>query len=190
MAVAGSALKRQQFTKSAFGIPLKSSTFSRIQPPVLHQVCYVTGGLAKLYQTIHDLNKDCAHDEESQYFTDEDGTFNPTKKVPLLAKRYSFIRILGKGCSATLIQAVDTFRPDCHHVAIKVLNQEYYTLGYQESNNIERLNHADPQDFSGTVRLLNTFSFDGHFCLVFELLHPKPLHHYFKRIPTGSKVRS
>ncbi|XP_022093013.1 uncharacterized protein LOC110980534 isoform X2 [Acanthaster planci] len=34
---------------------------------------------------------------------------------------------------------------------------------------------------------MNTFSFSGHFCLVFELLHPKPLHHYFKKIPTGSK---
>ncbi|XP_071800385.1 uncharacterized protein [Asterias amurensis] len=188
MAASVDSLKQQQFAKSAFGIPLKSSTFSRIQPPALHRISYLTGGLAELYEHIQNPNEEYNPNAvEASCFTDEKGAFCPTKQVPLLAKRYHFIRILGKGCSATLIEAVDTFRPDSHHVAIKVLNEEYYALGYQESNNVERLNCADPQDFSGTVRLLNKFTFGNHFCLVFELLHPKPLHQYFKPISQGPK---
>ncbi|XP_033647879.1 putative dual specificity tyrosine-phosphorylation-regulated kinase 3 homolog isoform X2 [Asterias rubens] len=188
MAASVDSLKQQQFAKSAFGIPLKSSTFSRIQPPALHRISYLTGGLAELYEHIQNPNEEYNPNAvEASCITDEKGAFCPTKQVPLLAKRYHFIRILGKGCSATLIEAVDTFRPDSHHVAIKVLNEEYYALGYQESNNVERLNCADPQDFSGTVRLLNKFTFGNHFCLVFELLHPKPLHQYFKPISQGPK---
>ena len=34
---------------------------------------------------------------------------------------------------------------------------------------------TDPEDVCHVVRLINTFQYYGHFCLVFELLQPKPL---------------
>ena len=113
-------------------------------------------------------------------------------------------------------------------VAIKVLHQHNYTLGFQESDCIRRLNTADPFCLSPTFRMhvsrtklssligslylranfpvtvpvmfiscthipyiinvekstffQNTFCFDGHYCMVFELLRPEPLHSYFKNI--------
>ena len=54
-----------------------------------------------------------------------------TSSVPLLARRYQFLEVIGEGGSSITIRAKDTFRPDDFQVAIKVLSVNYYRLGYQ-----------------------------------------------------------
>ncbi|CAH3131569.1 unnamed protein product [Pocillopora meandrina] len=60
------------------------------------------------------------------------------------------------------------------------MNLDYSRLGAQEADCIQQLNKADPLHVSRTVHLFNVFSFEGHYCLVFELLRPRPLHQYFQ----------
>ncbi|CAH1261343.1 Hypp2313 [Branchiostoma lanceolatum] len=74
--------------------------------------------------------------------------------VPLLASRYRYLEIVGKGNSSILLKAEDTFRRDNNLVSIKILHVNYHALGYQEADCIRRLNLADPEDISRCVRLL------------------------------------
>ena len=59
--------------------------------------------------------------------------------VPLLARRYEYLEVIGRGGSSITIRARDTFRPDDCQVAIKILNVNYYRLGYQ----VNRTNWLD-----------------------------------------------
>ncbi|KAI0215229.1 hypothetical protein LSAT2_032735 [Lamellibrachia satsuma] len=146
----------------------------RTDPPTVHLIAYVTGGLRQLYKTVQSPR----HSWEGGVYTDADGCFTPTPNMQLLASRYSFLQVIGQGQSSVLIKAQDTFRGG-ELVSIKVLHKRYSVLGTQEADCIRRLNQADIHHFSATLRLYTMFLFDGHYCLVFELLHPQPLHKYF-----------
>nr|XP_058941003.1 dual specificity protein kinase CLK1-like [Pocillopora verrucosa] len=105
----------------------------------------------------------------------------PCYPVPLLAGRYKFIQVIVKGESSLLISAEDTYHFEKKQVAIKIMNLDYSRLGAQEADCIQQLNKADPLRVSRAVQLFNVFSFEGHYCLVFELLRPQPLHQCFQR---------
>ncbi|XP_035679028.1 serine/arginine repetitive matrix protein 2-like isoform X1 [Branchiostoma floridae] len=170
--------------KTAFHEPIRpSTTLVRIQPPKVHAVAYTTGGLKTLYKKISlSKNRKIRNDHEFGAYTDNHGCFVPEESMPLLASRYRYLEILGKGNSSVLLKAEDTFRRDNNLVSIKILHVNYHALGYQEADCIRRLNLADPEDISRCVRLLNFFTFDEHYCMVFELLNPTPLHHYFRKL--------
>ncbi|XP_078674914.1 uncharacterized protein LOC144912964 isoform X1 [Branchiostoma floridae x Branchiostoma belcheri] len=170
--------------KTAFHQPIRpSTTLVRIQPPKVHSTAYTTGGLRTLYKKISlSKNRTIRNDHEFGAYTDNSGCFVPEESMPLLASRYRYLEILGKGNSSVLLKAEDTFRRDNNLVSIKILHVNYHALGYQEADCIRRLNLADPEDISRCVRLLNFFTFDEHYCMVFELLNPTPLHHYFRKL--------
>eukprot|EP00850_Spirogloea_muscicola_P018868 SM000177S03201 [mRNA] locus=s177:285545:288865:- [translate_table: standard] len=67
--------------------------------------------------------------------------------------------------------ALDVLRPACPPVVIKALHSDYWEIGLQEARLLRYLNACDPLDASHVVRLLATFSFGGHACLVLEQLH-------------------
>ncbi|KAK2174453.1 hypothetical protein NP493_801g02063 [Ridgeia piscesae] len=146
----------------------------RTDPPAVHLTAYCTGGLQQLYKTV----KTATHSSNKESYTDADGHFCPTPDMPLLAARYNFVQVIGKGQSAVLIKAQDTFRGG-ELVSVKILHRHYSVLGTQEADCIRRLNQADVHHFSGTLRLYTMFLYDGHYCLVFELLQPQPLYKYF-----------
>ncbi|XP_072031397.1 uncharacterized protein [Amphiura filiformis] len=187
MAASSKGSREESAAKCAFQTSLKGQKDRRtwLDPPVVGVMPYATAGLEGLYTQV--TRQEPVLDNDTNDFTDENGVFCPKANMPLLARRYRFMETIGSGVSSITICAQDTFRPDQDKVAIKVLNVNYYRLGYQESSSIRRLNKADPDDFSGTLRLLNIFSFSGHFCMVFELLHPKPLHHYFKKMDNNQE---
>ncbi|XP_048579174.1 serine/threonine-protein kinase unc-51 isoform X1 [Nematostella vectensis] len=112
--------------------------------------------------------------------TDECGRFRPSHPVPCLAGRYKFLQVIGEGQSSVIIAAEDTFHPSKQAVAIKVMNLSYKNLGAQEAECIQQLNKADPLKVSKTIRLLNKFIYGDHYCMVFKLLRPRPLHRYFQ----------
>ncbi|XP_015756838.1 PREDICTED: dual specificity tyrosine-phosphorylation-regulated kinase 3-like isoform X2 [Acropora digitifera] len=112
--------------------------------------------------------------------TDQDGKFQPCYPVPLLAGRYKFMQVLGQGQSSVLIAVQDTFHPDKRPVAVKVMNLNNSYLGAQEAECVRKLNAADVLKVSRTIQLFNTFTFEDHYCLVFELVSSRPLHQYFQ----------
>ena len=44
-------------------------------------------------------------DAERRVYTDEKGRFRPEKGMPLLARRYKFVEIIGKGQSSISVKA-------------------------------------------------------------------------------------
>ncbi|XP_066016173.1 uncharacterized protein [Pocillopora verrucosa] len=163
-----------------------------VKPPERFISTQLSGGLRVLYQKLEEKKQGLCNEETlllrvatipkvlaSQ--TDKDGKFKPCYPVPLLAGRYKFIQVIGEGESSLLISAEDTYHFEKKQVAIKIMNLDYSRLGAQEADCIQQLNKADPLHVSRTVQLFNVFSFEGHYCLVFELLRPRPLHQYFQK---------
>ncbi|ELU13571.1 hypothetical protein CAPTEDRAFT_218270 [Capitella teleta] len=102
--------------------------------------------------------------------------------MDLLAFRYKFVDIIGQGQSSVFIKAMDTFR-DNSLVSIKVLHSQNNALGAQEAECLRKLNQADPEGYSATLRLFTKFTLDEHYCMVFELLNPCQLNKYFDNLP-------
>uniref|UniRef100_T1IP64 Protein kinase domain-containing protein n=1 Tax=Strigamia maritima TaxID=126957 RepID=T1IP64_STRMM len=139
-------------------------------PPTVHLVAYISGGLKELYSRC----KTTQLEYKAGMYTDQNGCFDPRLNMPLLAKRYKFIQIIGKGQSSIIIKAQDYFRGE-QLVSIKVLHASNFLIGSQEADIMLEMNAVDPWSYVPIVRLLNVFSFDDHYCLTFDLLHPDPI---------------
>ncbi|KAK9468231.1 kinase-like domain-containing protein, partial [Lipomyces arxii] len=82
--------------------------------------------------------------------------------------RYHIQSNLGKGMFSTVVKAVDNV--DGREVAIKIVrsNEVMYKAGIKEVAIVRKLNEADPGDRKHLIRLLRSFEFRGHLCIVFE----------------------
>ncbi|XP_064622216.1 uncharacterized protein LOC135484554 isoform X2 [Lineus longissimus] len=160
----------------------------RVTPPLCHVVSYATGGITALYKKLQDHSYTSDQHEPGD-FTDDQGAFLPRPDMPLIAFRYQYVDTIGEGQSCMFIKARDTFQDDAL-IAIKVLHTTYMQLGAQEMDCIRRINLADPYGTSSTLRLHNVFMFDNHYCMVFDLLHPRPLTDYFKEVTERKALRS
>ncbi|KAK3592907.1 hypothetical protein CHS0354_011699 [Potamilus streckersoni] len=165
----------------AFTSPIRSrNEHLKVHPPTIHIAGCVTGGLKRLYQQIQSNIVPRLYDHG--YYTAENGHFQPKGKC-VVASRYMVTRVLlAKGQSAVLVMAEDLFNNN-KRVIIKVLHVQFYEVGLQESHCLLGLRVADPYNYSHTLRLLATFTFDGHYCMVFEPLLPDPLTCIFREIP-------
>ncbi|KAL3873269.1 hypothetical protein ACJMK2_036405 [Sinanodonta woodiana] len=165
----------------AFTSPIRSrNEHLKVDPPAVHIAGYVTGGLKRLYQQIKSNSVPKLHDYG--YYTDENGHFQ-TKGECVVALRYMVTNVLhAKGQSAVVVMAEDLFNNQ-RRVILKVLHVQFYELGIQESHCLLGLRVADPYNYSHTLRLLATFTFDGHYCMVLEPLLPDPLSSIFQEIP-------
>ncbi|ORZ32853.1 kinase-like domain-containing protein [Catenaria anguillulae PL171] len=87
-----------------------------------------------------------------------------------VAYRFEIIEILGKGSFGQVVRAIDhkTKEP----VALKIIRNKkrFTTQGEIEIRILEELKSWDPDDSANCVRMLDTFKFRGHLCIVFELL--------------------
>eukprot|EP01147_Barroeca_monosierra_P001497 gene1497-4655_t len=138
-------------------------------------ISHLTGGLGQLYGRIKEqslLDQDMqglVSSHEFDYMTAEDGSFRPVPPgVPLIGQRYRYVRSIGRGGFALLVQAEDTFCPHRKHVAIKIMHAQYYELGKHEAEFTQKINAFDTFD---------TFTFGQHFCITFELLSATQLKH-------------
>ncbi|XP_070571380.1 uncharacterized protein [Ptychodera flava] len=169
---------------SAFKAPNGNLQNLNLDPPRFHTATFGIVRIPHLYQL--NVKDDVQHETGSQ--TDANGHFRPKAPVPLLAKRYRFVKVLGEGVSAILIEAEDIFQQSSNSmVAIKVLHTQYFPIGYQEVDNLQQMNREDPYNTSHIVKLLNVFTFDKHFCIVTELLNCKLLTQVFTRWKDDNK---
>lgn len=88
----------------------------------------------------------------------------------VMMDRYTIKRNLGKGSFGQVIEVYDKERE--HNVAVKIIKSKrsFMDQAQTEIKLLNELKANDPKNESGTVRLLDTFVFRGHQCLVFELL--------------------
>ncbi|KAF3487681.1 hypothetical protein F2Q69_00055781 [Brassica cretica] len=93
----------------------------------------------------------------------------------LIDGRYEVIATHGKGVFSTVVRAKDLragpAEPD--EVAIKIIrnNETMHKAGQTEVQILKKLAGADPDDKRHCVRLLSSFKYRNHLCLVFESLH-------------------
>lgn len=105
-----------------------------------------------------------------------DGRLNVGIHLPLLAKRYRYLSVLGEGVSAQVLLVEDTLRPG-RLVTVKVMKRQHAHLGHREARALRFLHTKIQNGISapGIVRLLDTFTMGAHFCLVLERLYPRLL---------------
>ncbi|XP_067680991.1 uncharacterized protein [Haliotis asinina] len=158
--------------------PDPSSHDSVMPPPKTHIGAYLTGGLKDLYHRI--IRGKVLQTPDDGAHTNEKGHFWPGHDGPVvLARRYHVTEVLNThGQSAVLVFAEDLFNQN-KVVVIKILHTTYFNIGAQEAECLRRLAVSDPHHVSHTVKLLNTFVFGGHFCMVFESLSPHPITEVF-----------
>nr|PNR47769.1 hypothetical protein PHYPA_012242 [Physcomitrium patens] len=89
--------------------------------------------------------------------------------------RYNVLASHGSGVFSTVVRAYDTKagKNDPEEVAIKIIrnNDTMYKIGQQELVILKKLAGADPENRRHCVRLLSSFEYRNHLCLVFESLH-------------------
>ncbi|KAG7565563.1 Protein kinase domain [Arabidopsis suecica] len=93
----------------------------------------------------------------------------------LLDDRYEIMATHGKGVFSTVVRAKDT-KPEVdepEEVAIKIIrnNETMHKAGQAEIRILKKLAGSDPENKRHCVRLLSTFKYRNHLCLVFESLH-------------------
>ena len=92
--------------------------------------------------------------------------------MPLLARRYRYLRTLSESSLSQILCAVDTFCDHAGLVAIKVMNAQHWTLGAQEYERLRllwrTLLHDDCR--ADIVRPRSCFEHGDHFCIVFDML--------------------
>ena len=102
-----------------------------------------------------------------------DTILNSTAAAQLVTSTYTVLDLLGTG---TFGQVFRCQRQDTKEIAaVKVIKNKtaYNTQGQVEINILKHLNSkTDPNDSTGSniVRMLETFDYKGHICIVFELL--------------------
>ncbi|XP_024396480.1 uncharacterized protein [Physcomitrium patens] len=89
--------------------------------------------------------------------------------------RYGVLASHGSGVFSTVVRAHDSKagKDDPEEVAIKIIrnNDTMYKIGQQELVILKKLAGADPENRRHCVRLLSSFEYRNHLCLVFESLH-------------------
>lgn len=105
----------------------------------------------------------------------------------LLKNRYKIKGIAGRGVFSCVVKAHDTASiiPNYSEVAIKIIRMFdiMRASGEKERDIVNLLNKADPHDKKNIVRLLDSFEYHGHLCLVYECLElnlRETLHRYGK----------
>ncbi|XP_075928810.1 uncharacterized protein LOC142930389 isoform X1 [Petromyzon marinus] len=87
-----------------------------------------------------------------------------------LAYRYQFLSVLGAGAYGRVIRCLD--HKHKREVAVKMLQHESYTKPYYSKREVQMLKALQSKEKNNNyvIKLLNTFTFRGHFSLVLELL--------------------
>ena len=126
-----------------------------------NQVQMLTCGLATLYSSIH-RNATTPHNPHSPfslfasnesrtqfpsgYWSTPQGALNLSNlaSLPLLARRFKPLSVIGEGTFAQILSAQDTFDPLKRSYAIKVLNRNFGALGLREESCLTAIHASQP----------------------------------------------
>lgn len=110
----------------------------------------------------------------SDNYDDAEGYYN-FQVGELLANRYKVFATHGRGVFSSVLRARDVSDASldqdmCPQVAVKVIraNDTMYKAGKMERVILKKLSQADPQGNKHCVKMLDSFEYRNHLCLVFE----------------------
>ncbi|XP_063045596.1 dual specificity protein kinase CLK1-like [Engraulis encrasicolus] len=90
----------------------------------------------------------------------------------VLVGRYEIRGTLGEGAFGKVVECIDHSNNDQAHVAMKIVKNidVYRDVALSEVNILKKMNSVDIDNQLSCVRMLDWFNYDGHICIVFELL--------------------
>lgn len=97
----------------------------------------------------------------------DDGFYIP--KIGSFINGYQVTAISGRGEFALVVKATKSEQ----HFAIKIQRIKLDLMRHamqKEKQTVTLLNHVDPGDNKHVIRLLDSFEFQRHLCLVYELM--------------------
>lgn len=104
---------------------------------------------------------------------DVEGYYQPVVGE-IIKSRYRVSGIAGRGVFSCVVKAIDSSpnNPLYQEVAIKIIRMFdiMRESGEKEREIVMQLNRADATDKRNIVRLLDSFEYHGHLCLVYECL--------------------
>lgn len=109
-------------------------------------------------------------------YDDAEGYYN-FQVGEVLAKRYEVFATHGRGVFSSVLRARDLkylkegiSKSDLPEVAVKVIraNETMYKAGQTERVILNKLSQSDPEGRKHCVRLVDSFEYRNHLCLVFE----------------------
>lgn len=117
------------------------------------------------------------HDDSIGHFRGGAGT--------VIASRYQLLRDVGLGTFGRVVECRDMRvrgRSRAEFVAVKVVRsiKRYHQSALVEARIIRDINRRGGRGLSHCSILLDDFTFDGHFCMVFEILGPS-LYDFMKK---------
>ncbi|CAG8506628.1 7371_t:CDS:2 [Diversispora eburnea] len=111
----------------------------------------LTAGLSTLHNEIYEKKLDIS------YINTNLKVKVNRQEFQILARRYRVLNKVGNGTFSQVVCAEDTYYPEGRLVAIKIMIPRFNSIGIQATN-----------DNTHIIRLLNTFMFKNHFCMVFD----------------------
>ena len=149
--------------KGSEAIKLKNESLSEYElREILHfeEIYFVGSHLNKIHGTMSEPNWGY-DDEEFNYRIVVGDHFN---------YRYEVLSILGKGSFGQVCKCLDHKTSEV--VALKIIKNKakFHKQGAIEVKVLKHLNDNDPEDIQNVARILNSFTFRSHLCIIFELL--------------------
>jgi len=123
-------------------------------------------GQEEIDKVIADYNPDLRED-----WDDAEGYYKPRIGEIIDNKYKCFAECAGKGVFSNVVKA-NELTGEKRPVAIKIIrsNDMMKKAAEKEIDMLKTLNSADPEDRRHVVKLLHTFTYRNHLCLVFELM--------------------
>ena len=110
----------------------------------------------------------------SDNYDDAEGYYN-FQVGEILAEKYEVFATHGRGVFSSVLRARDVSvsgrdKDECPQVAVKVIraNDTMYKAGKMERVILKKLSQADPEGKKHCIKMLDSFEYRNHLCLVFE----------------------
>eukprot|EP00892_Ulva_mutabilis_P012676 jgi/Ulvmu1/9781/UM056_0021.1 len=129
----------------------------------------------------------------SDMYDDSQGYYN-FRVGELMGGRYEVVKASGKGVFSSVVTATDKLRQNSEGVnplvAIKVIraNDTMYKAGKLELQILTKLAEADPENRKHVIRLLRSFEYRHHLCMVFEHMEMN-LRELTRKVGIGRGIR-
>ncbi|PRP82988.1 hypothetical protein PROFUN_09939 [Planoprotostelium fungivorum] len=139
--------------------PVVQQPMFTIRDPKTRPVYLMTADLLTTYRHINEI-----------YYKKKNSVDYQVKPHETFHERYDVIGGLGKeGSFGQVVSALD--KANNERVAIKIIKNKtsFYNQALSEIELLKLINSKDPECLYG-VRMKNTFMYQGHLCIVFELL--------------------
>jgi dual specificity tyrosine-phosphorylation-regulated kinase 2/3/4 len=104
-----------------------------------------------------------------QGFDDDKGDYH-VKMRDHVAYRYEVVDMLGKGSFGQVVKTLD--HKTNKHVALKMIRNKkrFHQQALVEVKILEKIRIEDADDSANIVKMIDSFYFRGHLCIVFEML--------------------